>query len=215
MYPNPAFPSLTRTTENGCHDQAPATNTALSLKQRCEIALSGVIVQDLWALLATERERKQRMPKGMCQMAPQTRSNLQWVAMCAANICATKEDTWHPFQFGHALSEIHIEHMFGRYRGQYAHADLNARAYWNANARVARQQAAKLARLKTAAPALDKEPALSPAEFLGSGSCGSSDNLAPSRYKVDNWSFSSLGSRSTWAGHFIQGFILSSMSVFL
>eukprot|EP00435_Cladocopium_sp_Y103_P043850 s486_g12.t1 len=158
---------------SGVKTQAPAVNTALSLKQRCEIALSGVIIQDLWALLATETERKKRMPKGMCQMAPQTRSNLQLVAMCVANICATKEDTWHPFQFGHALSEIHIEHMFGRYRGQYAHSDLNARAYWNANARVARQQAAKSARLKTTAPALDKEPALSPATFLGSGSCGS------------------------------------------
>ena len=133
----------------------------MSLEERCEISLSGLIVQELWRMLGAQKEQKERLPKGLSTMAPQTVQNMQLIAMTTANICATKEDTFHPWKgAAHSLSEIHIERMFGRYRGQYQHSDLTARGYWNANARVARQQAAKMARSKPSAPHHEKEPPL-------------------------------------------------------
>ena len=141
--------------------------SGMSLEERCETSLSGMILQDLWRMLGAQKEQKERLPKGLCTMAPQTVQNLQLIAMTVANICATKEATFHPWKgASHSMSEIHIERMFGRYRGQYQHSDLTARGFWNANARVARQQAAKLSRAKPSAPQHVEEPALEPAKCL-------------------------------------------------
>eukprot|EP00435_Cladocopium_sp_Y103_P024467 s2243_g6.t1 len=145
---------------------APAVCSGMTLEERCEISLSGLIVQDLWKLLGVQREHKDRLPKGLCTMAPQTLQNMQLIAMTTANICATKEDTFHPWKgAAHSMSEIHIERMFGRYRGQYHHSDLTTRGYWNANARVAKQQVSKLSRSKISAPRHEKEPALTPGQL--------------------------------------------------
>lgn len=146
---------------------APATHGNLTLLQRLELSLTGFLLQDLWALLASFREAKFKVKKGMYQLAPQTRVHLQSLALGVAVIASsTALETWNPWPRDQVLSEIHIERTFGKYRSQSQSGELSARAYWSASARVLRQQAARFAAAKADALAPPETmPIISPEEF--------------------------------------------------
>ena len=143
--------------------QAPAVHGSLKLADRCELALTGFLLQDLWSLMARKRERQQSVAKGMFQMAGQTRTNMQAIALTVACVCLTKDATWCPWQRDQVLSEIHIERFFGRLRASSPSGDLTARSFWKAAAALARQNVARLK--KEAAVDAVEEP-LSEDEFL-------------------------------------------------
>jgi hypothetical protein len=148
--------------------KAPATHGNLTLLQRLELSLTGFLLQDLWALLASFREAKFKVKKGMYQLAPQTRVHLQSLALGVAVIASsTALETWNPWPRDQVLSEIHIERTFGKYRSQSQSGELSARAYWSASARVLRQQAARFAAAKADALAPPETmPIISPEEQL-------------------------------------------------
>ena len=120
--------------------EAPAVHGSLSLGERCELSLAGFILFDLWALLAAKREAANSCYKGSHFMAPQTRRNLQNVALATVVITATKEASWDPFSKDQNLSEIHMERNFGRLRSMSESGNLTARTYWAHGAALSRQQ---------------------------------------------------------------------------
>lgn len=61
--------------------EAPAVHGGLSLRVRCENALTGFLLQDLWALVACDKELLWKIPRGRLQTAAQTRRNLQGIAL--------------------------------------------------------------------------------------------------------------------------------------
>ena len=139
------------------------------MQHRCELALCGFLLQDLWSLLATRRELRLGLKKGTCQLAAQTRSNLQSVALTIACMCLKKDESWTPFEHCTSLSEISIERMFGRLRSSSQSGELHCRAYWSASAAVARSELTKLQSLNrkfgmredvTICPALTSEERL-------------------------------------------------------
>ena len=125
--------------------EAPAVHGCLPTATRAELALTGFLLQDLWAMVAAFREEKYFLPKGSLCTARQTRNNLQLVALTTVAMCSeagSQRAPWNPWKASNNLSEVHIEHRFGEYRQQY-HSDLTARLYWCANGRVARRLANK------------------------------------------------------------------------
>ena len=149
--------------------EAPLLHAGLELQHRCELALSGFLLQDLWSLLATRREVRLGLKKGTCQLACQTRSNLQCVALTIASMCLKKGESWTPFEHCNSLSEISIERMFGRFRASSQSGELHCRAYWAASAAVARSELTKLQSMNKKFGAREDVtpcPALTPAEPL-------------------------------------------------
>ena len=114
---------------------APLLNTNLTLSQRCETALTGFVVLDLFAMVSREKEVKYRMPSGSASMAKQTQGNLQSCALAAAVVCITMEDDFDGFKRWGRLSELAIEHWFGHIRLQSANAQHSARSFFRAEAR--------------------------------------------------------------------------------
>lgn len=109
--------------------------------ERCELALSGFIVWDLWQIVASSTEKELGVKAGKLSLAGQTRRNLQQVALNVVLLASFKPADWNPWSNPHRLSEIGIEHYFGQIRCQYASGDVNARGYFNAATRIAQRQA--------------------------------------------------------------------------
>ena len=130
----------------------------LTLANRCETALAGFLLLDLYALVAKHTCTSMRLPTGSCFMAPQTVLNLQSVALAVAAICATKDASFEPWTRGSCrLSEMAIEQHFSMLRAQSPNAQLSARAYFKAGARVALKAAKQINKEKiraTGSPAL-------------------------------------------------------------
>lgn len=123
--------------------EAPALHGGLSLAQRCELALCGYIINDLWVIVAEDRSKATKIPRSKMVMAPQTRKNLQVSALAVVTICASKEEHWDCWREAHALSELKIEHRFGQLRAHFQGGEMTARGYWKAHARLMRQMALK------------------------------------------------------------------------
>lgn len=64
---------------------SPLLHSRMSLSHRCEVAVSGYILQDLWYLTGARREAEQSLHSGSCTMARQTCTNLQ--SLCLAMCC--------------------------------------------------------------------------------------------------------------------------------
>ena len=111
-------------------------HTDLSLKERCEMALSGFVAIDLFVMLATAKCMEMKQPRGSCFMAPQTCQTLQSVALVTALMCHTKPTGFCPWLEGFGrVSELPIEQWFGFLRGQSQNAQLSTRQFFIASAR--------------------------------------------------------------------------------
>ena len=119
--------------------EAPALHGNLTLEERCQLALEGHIMADLWHLVASVKAKEMGLPRHKLVMAPQTRANLQGVAQGILSIAASKEASWDPWRDSHGLSEVKIEHRFGQLRSQFAGGEMSARGFFTASARLMRQ----------------------------------------------------------------------------
>jgi hypothetical protein len=72
---------------------APIQHKDLSLEQRCENAVSGFCLIDMFKILAERRAEEHGLPSGSCFMAEPTAFNLQGVALSTLVVCATKPHT--------------------------------------------------------------------------------------------------------------------------
>ena len=116
---------------------APHLHKSMSTQTRCQSAMEGIILLDLFRLVADTSCNREGLPKGSRWIAPQTSDNLASVAMSMVVLAASKPNgTWDPFSQGHArYSELPIEEWFGHLRVQSSNAQLSARSYWRAAAR--------------------------------------------------------------------------------
>ena len=144
---------------------APLLHRSLSLAVRCELAVSGFLLLDLFQVLANDTCSQMRVPRGSCFMAGQTMSNLQSCSVAAIVVCLTKDLQHDPFRAGFArLSELSIEQFFGTLRSQTGNSQLSSRAYFQCSAR----QALKACKdLDSQRPRAGNEPPLTDKELLG------------------------------------------------
>ena len=98
--------------------------------------MSGFLLLDLFQMLANREAAKRGLPKGSCFCAPETVRNLQQCALGILGVCISKAVRGSPWVRGdHRLSELGIEHHFGRLRSQSSTAQLSTRGYWQSSAR--------------------------------------------------------------------------------
>ena len=106
------------------------------IKSRCEAAMSGFILLDLFKLVSELACRRRGLPRGALWIAPQTSENLQQVALSVIIQCASKPDVGDFHSAGHCrMTELPVEEWFSRLRCQSSNAQLDARAYWKAACR--------------------------------------------------------------------------------
>lgn len=149
---------------------APSMHSFLSIGERCENAISGFILLDLWKVVADAKALSLQVGKGTTWMAGQTMHNLQGVAISTIAICLEKSASWLPWKNGFArLSEISIEEHFGFLRSQVANAVLSTRGFFLADCRqshktnkILNSSSSKLV------PEEGLEPALTNEQLLGS-----------------------------------------------
>ena len=146
------------------HTAAPLLHRRLSLEHRCEVAVTGFLLVDLFRLTADQKCSKLKLPKGSLFMAGQTSTALQLCALSAALICITKTDDFEPFRTGFGrISELPIEQHFSFLRQQSSNSQLGARAYFQASAR----QTLRLNKFLEKEPVPKKgEPALTEKKLL-------------------------------------------------
>ena len=66
---------------------APCLHGNMTLKNRCECALTGYVLLDLYALLAKDQCSQMSLPTGSTFLAAQTAWNLQGVALSMIVVC--------------------------------------------------------------------------------------------------------------------------------
>lgn len=116
--------------------QAPSMHKTYDIKSRCEAAMSGFILLDLFKLVSELACRQRGLPRGALWIAPQTSENLQQVALSVIIQCASKPDVGDFHSAGHCrMTELPVEEWFSRLRCQSSNAQLDARAYWKAACR--------------------------------------------------------------------------------
>lgn len=145
---------------------APILHQQPPLNVRCEVALTGFICLDLFALLSHDKERKMGWPSGSAFLARQTREVLQACALSAVVLTLTKSAEEELFSRGFGrLSELGIEQWFGCLRTQHANAQMACRGYFRSSARHALKISKDLNGLK--APKNGGEKCLGTRESLG------------------------------------------------
>lgn len=108
----------------------------MTVENRAENCMSGFLLLDLFQMLANREAAKRGLPKGSCFCAPETVRNLQQCALGILGVCISKAVRGSPWARGdHRLSELGIEHHFGRLRSQSSTAQLSTRGYWQSSAR--------------------------------------------------------------------------------
>ena len=108
----------------------------MSLENRCQCAMEGYLLVDMFRLVADSKASQLNLPKGALWIAPQTGENLQLVALSTMVLACSKEEAGNPFWAGKCrMTELNVEQWFGRLRVQATNAQLNARSYWKAAAR--------------------------------------------------------------------------------
>lgn len=118
------------------HHEAPSNHRSMSVENRAENVMSGFILLDVFHLLADRESARRGLPKGSLFLAPETTRNLQQVGLGILSVCLTKPTRGNPWLRGdHRLSELGIEHHFGRLRSQSPTAQLTTRSYWQSSAR--------------------------------------------------------------------------------
>ena len=149
---------------------SPALHHFLTLVERCEAAVCGFVLLDLWKLCADKKAVEMGVPKGTTWMASQTQYNLQGTALSTIALCVAKSDDFMPWRYGFArLSELPIEQQFGHLRSQVASAQLSTRGFWHADARQSLKINDVLNKCKAPPPA--QERALTDSESLAMIGC--------------------------------------------
>ena len=114
---------------------SPANHRCMSLFERCETALTGFVLIDMFGLLAQVTCKKLQWAKGSTWMAPQTANNLQQVALGIVSVAVSKSKFGDPWVGTNRMNEISVEEHFGRIRMTSPNAQVTARSYWRAVAR--------------------------------------------------------------------------------
>ncbi|CAK9013633.1 unnamed protein product [Durusdinium trenchii] len=140
----------------------------MAVVERCQNAMCGFLLIDLFGMLANLECSKRSLPRGSLSMAPQTARNLQSVALSVIGVCATLGSQRSPWQLGHnRMTELPIEEWFGRLRTQMASAQFSVRAFWQAAARqMIKQQRCKPEKEKKVGSIPPPSPELSPSDFF-------------------------------------------------
>lgn len=115
--------------------QAPTNHKSMSLEDRCENSLCGVVLLELFQLLAADETARRGLPRGSLFLAPETIRNLQHSAFGTIIASISKNDVGDPWKREHQLTELSIERWFGRLRSSSVNSQLTARSYWRAAAR--------------------------------------------------------------------------------
>ena len=137
----------------------------LTLLERCQAAVAGFCLLDIFQLLASAKAKRERLVSGSLFMARQTVQNLQACALSALIYTVTKPVEFGPFAHGTLrMSEQMIEGWFGTLRVQSQNAQLSARSYWQAAARRLLRQNQSLNKLKI--PRASPEKPLADREYL-------------------------------------------------
>ena len=98
--------------------------------------MCGFILLDVFHLLADRESARRGLPKGSLFLAPETTRNPQQVGLGILSVCLTKPVRGNPWKRGdHRLTEMGIEHHFGRLRSQSCTAQLTTRSYWQSSAK--------------------------------------------------------------------------------
>lgn len=110
---------------------------SMELPVRCENAVTGFLVLDLYRLMADKLCTKRLLPKGSLWLAPQTHVNLQNIALGTISVCLSKDpesgDYW---KGGHCrMCELGVEEWFGILRSRSITSQLTSRAYWRSAAK--------------------------------------------------------------------------------
>ena len=143
----------------------PLLHRDLPLAARCEIGVSGFVGLDMMRMLSEVLCKKLGAPTGSTFMAAQTASNLQAACLSGILVCLTKDVHFNPWQFGQVrLSELPIEEHFSYCRRQSMNAQLSARAFWQAAARVSLRNGKLLSQEN--APKITGETPLTNEQFL-------------------------------------------------
>lgn len=71
---------------------APCLHKGMDVAQRCEVAMTGYLVWDLWRLCSARQEAKTSSKVGSMSMSSQTASNLQCLSLSIVVLLLTKED---------------------------------------------------------------------------------------------------------------------------
>ena len=145
---------------------APLLHTDLTMETRAELAAAGFTALELFKLLSEERCRDMKLPKGSCQMAPQSIANLVGVSLHVLVMSVTLDPEMDPWRFGTLrLSELPVEQWFSACRAQSNNSQLSTRGYWQASARTSLKNSKVLNSQK--AVGLGNHRPLTEDEFLG------------------------------------------------
>lgn len=145
---------------------APASNQFLPLMTRCENAVCGFLLIDLWQMASEVMAIRHGLSKKSTFMAPQTASNLQQVCLSIIGIALSKPAHGDYWSAGpNRVGEISIEQFFGRIRSQSNTAQVTARGYWRAMAREAIVQQLRRSQKEKEEYKVAELPALTPNDF--------------------------------------------------
>ena len=138
----------------------------MSLEDRAENCMAGIVLLEVFQMLAQAETDRRGLPRGSLYLAPETVRNLIHSAFGVLALSVSKPEQGNPFKHGEQrITELPIERWFGRLRSQSQNAELSARSYWIASARdMMKTKRSKKAQLSSQEP-LDKLPALTPNEF--------------------------------------------------
>ena len=143
----------------------PMLHRSVSLASRAELGLSGFVLVDLWRMCAEDTCKRLGAPTGSTFWANQTAVNLQSACLAGVLVTLTKNDEFNPWCCGQTrLTELPIEEHFSFLRRQSPNAQLSARGYFVAGARVALKTEKAL--VKERLPAAQGEPALTEEQRL-------------------------------------------------
>ena len=99
--------------------------------KRCENCLTGMVLMDLFRILADKEARRRGFSKGSLWLAGQTHTNVMAVAKSCLAICLSPGELGNFWAHGHGrLTEVCIEEFFGRLRTQSSSAQMTCRQYW-------------------------------------------------------------------------------------
>ena len=137
----------------------------MQLIDRVENCLTGIVLLDLFRILAEKETSKRHLPKGVLWMANQTHTNLQATAKGLVLVALSKSPEGNLFRHGHGrLSELPIEEWFGRIRSRSSTAQLSCRTYWKSAAKEMIRQMHNTNRRKGESDREKMEP-IGPSEF--------------------------------------------------
>ena len=108
----------------------------MPLKVRCENALTGYVLLDIWRLVADRICTSRKLGRGSLWMAPQTHKNLQCCALGIVAVALNFDFPGDCWKSGHwRMTELPIEEWFGRLRSRSSTSQLSARAFWRSAAK--------------------------------------------------------------------------------